>query len=307
MLRLGVRQHAGKPCKIKNVIELWRIVWIWPAACRSLCRQQGSATPSAHLTSPACLPCSLIAGRTPTSLCRPRGPYRGTGTGQSSHAILAGSALRAAAGFHPRPAWGRAALLGKTARDNLWTEVFALAVCEEYRRFLFLACTADHVVTPSVAVDEAWHLHLIYTKSYWIDLCDGALGRPLHHVPTKGGAQEQAIFRDCYARTLANYERSFGCKPPPNIWPDVDSRSGRGATGGPSILPATGWCGSPALGRAPCRCWRSAQGCAWPAGTTSAPTGLGRSSSRLRHGRGPCRHGLCLGSGCERLHVIIEH
>jgi hypothetical protein len=112
----------------------------------------------------------------------------------------------------------------RLARDNMWDATFATQVCGEYKKFLFLACTADHVVTPSEQVDEAWHLHLIYTKSYWEDLCPNILERPLHHDPTEGGEDRQEYFRDCYTKTLVAYECAFGEMPPADIWPDVNSR-----------------------------------------------------------------------------------
>ena len=75
----------------------------------------------------------------------------------------------------------------RLARENDWSLGFAVRVVQEYMRFIYLAATASHQVTPSDAVDQAWHLHLIYTRSYWDDLCRGVLGRPIHHGPTKGG------------------------------------------------------------------------------------------------------------------------
>ena len=62
-------------------------------------------------------------------------------------------------------------------------------VIEEYRKFLYLLASAGHPVTPSDQVDQAWHLHLTYTRSYWEDLCEKTIGKPLHHGPTKGGAE----------------------------------------------------------------------------------------------------------------------
>ena len=75
----------------------------------------------------------------------------------------------------------------KLAKENGWSKPYAQRVVDEYKRFLFLAMTAGHVVTPSDQVDQAWHLHLTYTESYWQDLCDNVLGRPIHHGPSKGG------------------------------------------------------------------------------------------------------------------------
>lgn len=57
--------------------------------------------------------------------------------------------------------------VGRLARDNGWKPGYAERVYREYLRFVFLAATAGHPVTPSVDVDEVWHLHLCYTRSYW--------------------------------------------------------------------------------------------------------------------------------------------
>jgi uncharacterized protein (TIGR04222 family) len=114
----------------------------------------------------------------------------------------------------------------RLARENGWTDEHALRVIREYRRFLYLTQVAGHVVVPSEAVDQAWHLHLTYTRSYWDDLCGGVLGAPLHHNPTTGGADEGRKFRDLYERTLASYRAHFDESVPADIWPDAAERFG---------------------------------------------------------------------------------
>ena len=115
----------------------------------------------------------------------------------------------------------------RLARENGWTLAFAGRVVQEYKRFLFLTAAAGHPVTPSEEVDQAWHLHMVYTRSYWDRLCGEVLGRPLHHGPTEGGAAENTKFRDWYARTLQSYRHHFGAEPPGDIWPDVEKRFAR--------------------------------------------------------------------------------
>jgi uncharacterized protein (TIGR04222 family) len=112
----------------------------------------------------------------------------------------------------------------RLARDHGWTLDFAHRAIREYRRFIFLACCAGHPVTPSDEVDQVWHEHLTYTRSYWDEFCGGVLGRPLHHEPTQGGSGEEKKFREWYARTLASYERFFGEPPPRDLWPAVEQR-----------------------------------------------------------------------------------
>jgi uncharacterized protein (TIGR04222 family) len=111
----------------------------------------------------------------------------------------------------------------RLARENGWSAARAQQVMKEYKRFLFLAMCAGHPVSPPDAVDHAWHLHLLYTRSYWRDLCNGVLGRPLHHEPTEGGFAEGAKFHEWYATTLASYRRFFG-EPPADVWPPVEKK-----------------------------------------------------------------------------------
>lgn len=111
----------------------------------------------------------------------------------------------------------------RLARENGWSAAEAERVIEEYRRFCFLAVTAGHAVTPSDAVDQAWHLHLTYTRDYWQRFCPDVLGIELHHGPTAGGADEQHRYFNQYAETLRSYERVFGM-PPSDIWPDAARR-----------------------------------------------------------------------------------
>ena len=115
----------------------------------------------------------------------------------------------------------------RLARDNGWSKGYAARVISEYRRFVFLAVAAGNPVSPSDQVDQVWHLHLLYTDSYWNRLCKTVLRRPLHHGPTKGGDAERKKFNDWYGRTLDIYRRFFGEDPPADIWPDSKIRFGQ--------------------------------------------------------------------------------
>lgn len=113
----------------------------------------------------------------------------------------------------------------KLARENRWTRDYAGRVVLEYKRFAFLAATCGHPVSPSDAVDQAWHLHLCYSENYWNHFCPEALGFPFHHSPSRGGAEEQAKHADWYARTLESYRAAFGQSPPQDIWPSGRKQS----------------------------------------------------------------------------------
>ena len=108
----------------------------------------------------------------------------------------------------------------RLADDQGWTLGYALAVTQEYRRFLVLTQVAGQAVSPSPDVDEAWHLHLTRTAHYDA-FCRAAFGRFLHHAPARVG--EGGRHRDLYRATLAAYRRAFGFSPPPVVWPLPDS------------------------------------------------------------------------------------
>ncbi|MEO1295024.1 MAG: hypothetical protein AAFW75_04335 [Cyanobacteria bacterium J06636_16] len=86
----------------------------------------------------------------------------------------------------------------RLARDNNWSLDYAEQAIDEYKKFIFLSVAAGHPVTPSDQVDQVWHLHLTYTRSYWGDLCQQILPEPLHHDPTLGGDAEDDKFWDWY-------------------------------------------------------------------------------------------------------------
>ena len=112
----------------------------------------------------------------------------------------------------------------RLARENRWTLAHAERVIGEYKRFCYLAMTAGQEVTPSDAVDQAWHLHLTYSRDYWQVFCPQVLGGDLHHGPTAGGPVERDRYYRQYAATLAAYEAAFGEVPPADVWPSARRR-----------------------------------------------------------------------------------
>jgi hypothetical protein len=112
----------------------------------------------------------------------------------------------------------------RLARENDWDLEYSLRAVGEYKRFIFLMCIAEHPVTPSDQVDQVWHLHLLYTQSYWVDMCTHILRRQLHHGPTKGGDSEKNKFENWYAKTLTLYTEIFSVSPPADLWPESKTR-----------------------------------------------------------------------------------
>ncbi|MBY0550291.1 MAG: hypothetical protein K2W95_23640 [Candidatus Obscuribacterales bacterium] len=105
----------------------------------------------------------------------------------------------------------------RLAERMKWSHEFALQVIEEYRKFLFLLKTAGHEVTPAKSVDEAWHLHLQYTRSYWEHLCLEIFNEAIHHNPGNGSGEDIEKYAAVYQRTLDDYAAIFG-EPPVHVW-----------------------------------------------------------------------------------------
>lgn len=112
----------------------------------------------------------------------------------------------------------------RLARENGWTKSYSEKVIEEYKKFIFLCCISETTVTPSDQVDQVWHLHLTYTRSYWVDLCRNTLSKEIHHNPTKGGNLEGKKFDDLYTETRVLYQQIFKKEAPIDIWPDNEER-----------------------------------------------------------------------------------
>ncbi len=116
----------------------------------------------------------------------------------------------------------------RLAREQAWSLGYAARVCDEYKRFMFLAVIAEHPVTPSVDVDAVWHLHLLYTRSYWHSWCNETLEKEIHHEPTRGGNAEDEKFHNWYTATLQSYIHYFGKEAPIDIWPSTNDRFTQG-------------------------------------------------------------------------------
>lgn len=112
----------------------------------------------------------------------------------------------------------------RLARENAWSYEFAVRTIVEYKKFIFLVSISNQPLTPSDSVDQVWHLHLLYTQSYWKDFCGSILQKEIHHGPTKGGASERQKFTNWYLQTLLLYQEAFEATPPSDIWPDEKER-----------------------------------------------------------------------------------
>ena len=132
----------------------------------------------------------------------------------------------------------------RLAEAEGWSRLYTLTVIEEYKRFAYLAVFSGHAVTPSEAIDAAWHLHLQYSKEYWTVFCGEVLGAPLHHAPGIGAPDEDDTYAQHYAQTLDSYRRTFGVEPPPDVWPvpepaqpDIAPKAASTAQYPPNLVP----------------------------------------------------------------------
>src|SRR5215203_396854 len=71
----------------------------------------------------------------------------------------------------------------KLQKENNWDSPFTASAIEEYRKFIFLCCILPNGASPSDTVDKVWHMHLTYTKNYWVDFCRITLHKDIHHFP----------------------------------------------------------------------------------------------------------------------------
>lgn len=111
----------------------------------------------------------------------------------------------------------------RLCRENDWSMEYGLRTVLEYKKFIFLVCISSESQTPSDQVDQVWHLHLLYTRSYWISFCKNLLNKEIHHGPTKG-AEQRGMFKDQYTSTLEFYKTIFSVDPPLDIWPSPEER-----------------------------------------------------------------------------------
>ena len=103
----------------------------------------------------------------------------------------------------------------RLANENFWTENFTQTAILEYKKFMYLASTANHMVSPSEIVDIVWHQHLIFTQSY-SDFCT-ILGKRIEHVPSTHNKQDVEKFKLAKEKTALLYASIFG-EHPQEIW-----------------------------------------------------------------------------------------
>lgn len=103
----------------------------------------------------------------------------------------------------------------RLAHENAWPARFTAKAILEYKKFMYLAATANGMVSPSEIVDVVWHQHLIFTQSY--DNFCKILGRKIEHIPSTHRSNEKHLFTEARERTAQLYIETFG-EMPDDIW-----------------------------------------------------------------------------------------
>ena len=116
------------------------------------------------------------------------------------------------------------AISKKLSQENHWDPDYTKRVMDEYKKFVFLAMTAGHLVVPSDEIDQVWHIHMLYSQEYWKNFCPQILGREFHHGPSTGGKQEDTKHNNWYKKTKETYKEVFGQTVPDDIWPSSHIR-----------------------------------------------------------------------------------
>ncbi|MDB5012782.1 MAG: hypothetical protein JWQ25_984, partial [Daejeonella sp.] len=108
----------------------------------------------------------------------------------------------------------------RLARENNWTLNFTNGALVEYKKFMYLAATADLMVSPSEIVDVVWHQHLIFSQLY-NEFCN-LIEKRIEHVPSTHNKQDYEKFALAKERTNKLYVSEFG-EQPEEYWnfPDI--------------------------------------------------------------------------------------
>lgn len=104
-------------------------------------------------------------------------------------------------------------LIDKLITEHRWRKSDALAICQQYRNYLFLCkkYRGQHKLPPSDDIDDFWHQHILDTNKYMHD-CDIIFGDYYHHYPYFGidGKTDNQMLNDAFFDTQQLYQQEFG-------------------------------------------------------------------------------------------------
>lgn len=107
----------------------------------------------------------------------------------------------------------------RLSKEHKWTKSFTQKAILEYKKFMYLACTSDKMISPCEIVDKVWHQHIIFTESYTF-FCN-IIGKQIHHIPSNHSKKQQETLSLAAQETREQYINVFG-NPPQDIWNHAD-------------------------------------------------------------------------------------
>lgn len=97
--------------------------------------------------------------------------------------------------------------------SRVWDPEVAEIFVGYYRNFLWLMRKhgRDHVLAPSIEIDEIWHHHILDTYKYHED-CIAIFGTYLHHYPYYGmrGEADYNALNNSFQKTQDLHQHEFG-------------------------------------------------------------------------------------------------
>ncbi|MBK8847454.1 MAG: hypothetical protein IPO27_13265 [Bacteroidetes bacterium] len=109
----------------------------------------------------------------------------------------------------------------KLSRKLKWAKGFTRKAIWEYKKFVYLGVVSDFSVTPSKAIDQVWHEHLLFSAGYR-NFCTEVIHHNFDHSPELVSLESQTeAFQAQYFQTIQLYKVEFGMEPPSDIWDET--------------------------------------------------------------------------------------
>ncbi|MGI9282542.1 MAG: glycine-rich domain-containing protein [Endozoicomonas sp.] len=84
-------------------------------------------------------------------------------------------------------------------------------IFKQYKRYLYMLCKYDDIYfSPTIAMDIAWHAHILDSQAYFRD-CHALFGRYQHHFPYFGarGEGDRSNLLEAFENTRKIYQFEF--------------------------------------------------------------------------------------------------
>ena len=103
----------------------------------------------------------------------------------------------------------------KLGLKKVWTDEHLARTEQYYRQFLALRLLyPDKKVSPTKAIDEFWHAHILDTRAYTAD-CKALFGQYVHHYPYSGlkGVFDILMAQGIHTESQALFKKHFDTNP----------------------------------------------------------------------------------------------